>query len=189
MRVLAVNGSPRERGNTYLMLRRVCDRLAGAGMEIDEVNLHAVGVAPCGACMICVQTKDGQCHGENDAANELIERTRRADVVLLGSPVYFGSLTGQMKAYMDRIGFVNRQGGNFLRRKTGAAVVPARRAGQLFTFAELNMWFLISGMIVPGSSYWNVGFGRAEGEVSTDAEAMATLDELAENILWLASRM
>lgn len=189
MRVLAVNGSPRERGNTYLMLRRVCDRLAAAGMEIDEVNLHAVGIAPCAACMICVQTKDGQCHGENDAANELIDRSRRADVILLGSPVYFGSLTGQIKAYMDRVGFVARQGDQFLRRKIGAAVVPARRAGHLFTFAELNMWFLINGMVVPGSSYWNVGFGRGEGEVSEDAEAMATLDQLAENIVWLAGQL
>ncbi|HOA75607.1 MAG TPA: flavodoxin family protein [Phycisphaerae bacterium] len=189
MRVLAVNGSPREHGNTYLMLKRVCDRLAGAGMEIDEINLHLKNIAPCGACMICVQTKDGQCHGENDAANELIDRTRRADIILLGSPVYFGSLTGQMKAYMDRVGYVSRQGDNFLRRKIGAAVVPARRAGQLFTFAELNMWFLINGMIVPGSSYWNIGFGRREGEVSEDAEAMATLDELAENILWLAGKV
>jgi multimeric flavodoxin WrbA len=189
MRVLAVNGSPREHGNTHLMLKRVCDRLAGAGMEIDEVYLHAKGIAPCGACMICVQTKDGQCHGENDAANEVIDRTRRADIILLGSPVYFGSLTGQIKAYMDRVGFVSRQGNNFLRRKIGAAVVPARRAGQLFTFAELNMWFLINGMIVPGSTYWNIGFGRREGEVSEDAEAMATLDELAENILWLAGRV
>lgn len=188
MRVLAVNGSPRERGNTYLMLRRVCDRLAGVGMEIDEVNLQAVGIAPCAACMICAKTKDGQCHGENDATNELIDRTRRADIILLGSPVYFGSLTGQIKAYMDRVGFVNRQGGDFLRRKIGAAIVPARRAGQLFTFAELNLWFLISGMIVPGSSYWNVGFGLREGDVSDDAEAMATLDELAENIIWLAGK-
>lgn len=189
MRVLAVNGSPRQHGNTHLMLQRVCERLSAAGMEIDEVYLHGMGLSPCGACMICVQTKDGQCHGEDNAANELIERTRRSDIILLGSPVYFGSLTGQIKAYMDRVGFVSRQGGQFLRRKIGAAVVPARRAGQLFTFAELNMWFLINGMVVPGSSYWNIGVGRVEGEVANDNEAMATLDELSDNLLWLASRI
>jgi len=189
MRVLAVNGSPREKGNTHLMLQRVCERLAAAGMQVDEVNLHRMGIAPCQGCMACFQVKDGYCHGDDDATNELIDRTRKADIILLGSPVYFGSVTGQIKAYMDRIGFVNRTGTPFLHRKIGAAVVPARRAGQLFTFAELNMWFLISGMVVPGSSYWNVGSGREEGAILNDHEAMATLDELANNIQWLASKI
>lgn len=189
MRVLAVNGSPREKGNTHLMLKRVYDRLAAAGATVDEAYLHGVGIAPCGACMACAKTRDGKCYGEDDAANDLIDRTQCADVVLLGSPVYFGSLTGQIKSYMDRVGFVSRMGNQFLERKIGAAVVPARRAGQLFTFAELNMWFLINGMIVPGSSYWNVGAGREEGEILKDAEAMTTLDNLADNILWLAGRL
>lgn len=189
MRVLAVNGSPRITGNTHHMLQRVCGHLAKAGMQIDEVNLHDMGITPCGACMICAEVKDGRCHGENDACNVLIERTRGADVVLLGSPVYFGSLTGQIKAYMDRVGFVSRVSTKFLNRKIGAAVVPARRAGQLFTFAQLNMWFLINGMIVPGSSYWNIAQGREEGEIENDAEALATLDELARNIVWLAERV
>lgn len=185
MRVLCVNGSPREKGNTAMMLRRVGDKLAAGGAEIDHVYLHRLRLAPCGACMLCAESKDGKCHGEDDGCNELIERTRRADAILLGSPVYFGSLTGQIKAYMDRVGFVSRMNGGYLNRKIGAAVVPARRAGQLFTFAELNMWFLISGMIVPGSSYWNVGTARAEGEIANDSEALATLDELAGNIEWL----
>lgn len=189
MHVLAVNGSPRQAGNTHLMLDRVCSRLAAAGATIDEIYLHGMGMAPCGACMICAGTKDGECHGENDAGNEIIARTRKADVVLLGSPVYFGSLTGQIKAYMDRVGYVSRVNGQFLARKIGAAVVPARRAGQLFTFAELNMWFLINGMVVPGSSYWNVGAGREEGEILNDREAMSTLDNLADNILWLTQRL
>jgi multimeric flavodoxin WrbA len=188
MRILSVNGSPREHGNTHVMLSRVTDHLAAAGCEIDEVYLQGMKLAPCGACMICTEIKDGLCHGHDDDCDGLLERTRLADVVLLGSPVYFGSLTGQIKAYMDRVGFVSRTVGNWLNRKIGAAVVPARRAGQLFTFAELNMWFLINGMIVPGSSYWNVGQGRTEGEVANDLEAMNTLDELAKNILWLLER-
>jgi len=185
MRVLSINGSPREHGNTRAMLGRACKPLADAGIEIDHVHLHQVGIAPCTACMVCAQVKDGRCHGPNDACNDLIDRTRAADVVLLGSPVYFGSVTGQIKAYMDRVGFVNRVNDPFLARKIGAAVTPARRAGELLTFAELNMWVLINGMIVPGSSYWNVGHGLAEGEINEDAEAMQTLDDLAANIQWL----
>ncbi len=188
MRVLSVNGSPREHGNTHMMLRRVCDRLAAAGVTVDTAYLHGLGIAPCDACMCCMETKDGLCHGPQDACNDLIARSRAADVILLGSPVYFGSLTGQIKAYMDRVGFVSRVSDGFLRRKIGAAVVPARRAGQLLTFAELNMWFLINGMVVPGSSYWNVGQALREGDIAQDQEALATLDELARNIQWLLER-
>jgi len=90
---------------------------------------------------------------------------------------------------MDRVGFVSRVTDQFLARKIGAAVVPARRAGQLLTFAELNMWFLINGMVVPGSTYWNVGHGLREGEIAGDQEAMVTLDELAKNILWLLQKL
>lgn len=189
MRVLSVNGSPRPKGNTHLMLQRICGHLSKAGHEIDEVCLEEMGIAPCRACMVCAEVKDGRCHGHDDACNGLIDRSRAADVILLGSPVYFGSVTGQIKAYMDRVGFVSRVGDQFLARKIGAAVVPARRAGELFTFAQLNMWFLINGMIVPGSSYWNVGHGLREGEIAGDQEAMATLDELAKNILWLLEKL
>ncbi len=189
MRLLSVNGSPRKNGNTWAMLERVCRTLSEAGVGIDEAHLHGMKLAPCSACMACAEKKDGRCHGYNDDGNDLIERSRAADVILLGSPVYFGSVTGQMKAYMDRIGFVSRVNDEFLSRKIGAAVVPARRAGELLTFAELNMWFLINGLIVPGSSYWNVGRGLKEGDVAQDEEAMTTLDDLAGNIRWLLEKL
>jgi multimeric flavodoxin WrbA len=189
MQVLSVNGSPRRNGNTALMLRRVGKRLADAGAAVEELYLEGLNLQPCGACGVCAQIKDGKCHGRDDDGNQMIERARAADVILLGSPVYFGSLTAQIKIFLDRVGFVSRTGDCFLKRKIGAAVVPARRAGQLFTFAELTMWFYINGMIVPGSRYWNVGQALKEGEILQDAEAMATLDELAENLLWLAGKI
>ncbi len=189
MRVLCVNGSPRRDGNTAIMLRRVGKRLENAGGIFDELYLEGLNLQPCGACGVCAQIKDGRCHGRDDDGNQMIERSRTADIILLGSPVYFGSLTAQIKIYMDRVGYVSRTGDCFLRRKIGAAVVPARRAGQLFTFAELNMWFHINGMVVPGSRYWNIGHALKEGEILNDAEALATLDELAENLEWLARRI
>jgi multimeric flavodoxin WrbA len=189
MKVLSVSGSPRKNGNTYQMLKRVCNHLAQAGAEIDEVYLHGMKLSPCSACMTCAKKKDRRCHGYQDDGNDLIERTIAADVVLLGSPVYFGSVTGQIKAYMDRVGFVNRVNDQFLTRKIGAAVVAVRRAGALLTFAELNLWFLINGLVVPGSSYWNIARGLKEGEVTQDPEGMQTLDDLAKNILWLAEKI
>ncbi len=189
MKVLSVNGSPRPEGNTAVMLRRICGQLAETGAEIQEICLEKFDLQPCTACMQCAQEKDGHCHGRHDEGNALIDLSRDADILLLGSPVYFGSLTAQMKIYLDRVGFVSRVSDQFLNRKIGAAVAPARRAGKLLTFAEMNMWFLINGMVVPGSSYWNVGIALAEGDLAGDAEAFETLDELARNILWLAEKI
>lgn len=185
MKILSVNGSPRRKGNTAVMLDRVCKPLADAGHEIDEVYLQGMDFAPCKACSVCIKKKDRRCHGYEDDCNDVIERVIASDVILLGSPVYFGSVTGQIKAFMDRVGFVNRVNTPFLDRKIGAAMSTARRAGELLTFAELCMWFLVNGMVVPGSSYWNVGHGLKEGEVANDKEAMETCDDLAKNIAWL----
>jgi multimeric flavodoxin WrbA len=184
MNVLAVNGS-----NTATMLRRVCKPLADAGAKVEEIYLHGLKFGPCTACMSCMKKKDRHCYGyKDDDCNGVIEKVIASDVILLGSPVYFGSVTGQMKAFIDRVGFVNRVNEPFLTRKIGAAVSPARRAGELLTFAEMTLWFLINGMIVPGSSYWNVGHALKEGEITGDKEAMETCDDLAKNVLWLLEK-
>lgn len=189
MKLLAVNGSPRKEGNTSRMLDRVCRPLAEAGIEVETVYMHGLDFAQCKACCACMKKKDKHCHGYKDDCNEIIDKVIASDIILLGSPVYFGSVTGQIKAFMDRVGFVNRVNEQFLPRKIGAAVTPARRAGEVLTFAELNLWFLINGMVVPGSSYWNVGHGLKEGDIEQDKEAMETCDELAKNLLWLAEKI
>jgi multimeric flavodoxin WrbA len=119
----------------------------------------------------------------------MVERFVQSDGILIGSPVYFGSATPQTMALLDRVGYVARANDNLLRRKVGAAIVVARRAGQNFTFAQLNYFFLISEMIVPGSTYWNCAFGKEKGEVTNDQEGLDTVRRLAQNMAWLMKKL
>jgi multimeric flavodoxin WrbA len=112
-----------------------------------------------------------------------------ADGLLLGSPTYFADLTANMKALIERCGMVNRGGGDLLKRKVGAGVVVARRAGAIHAFNSLNHFFLIGQMIVPGSSYWNVAVGREPGEVATDEEGILTMKTLGQNMAWLLKKI
>ena len=111
-----------------------------------------------------------------------------ADGIIIGSPVYFGSATPQIMALLDRAGYVGIKTQAF-DRKVGAAIAVARRAGANFTFAQLNYFFLINGMIVPGSTYWNVGYGRNPEEVKDDEEAVRTVHNLAKNMAWLIKKI
>jgi multimeric flavodoxin WrbA len=119
----------------------------------------------------------------------MIERFAAADGILVGSPVYFGSATPETMALLDRVGYVARHHGNLLRRKVGAAIVVARRAGQNFTFAQLNYFFLIGEMIVPGSTYWNIAVAREKGAVTADTEGIQTVKNLAANVAWLLKKL
>ncbi len=189
MRVLGISGSPRVGGNTDILVRQALDILTGEGCETDFLSLAERPVKPCMACMGCAEGDELRCRQHDPAFEGMIERFVAADGVLVGSPVYFGSATPQTMALLDRIGFVARMQENFLRRKVGAAIAVARRAGQNFTFAQLNYFFLINEMIVPGSTYWNVAFGLKPGEVTGDEEGMKTVHQLARNMAWLMQKL
>ncbi len=188
MRVVAFNGSARADGNTAVLLRRVLAELESHGIETELVQLAGKRVQGCTVCLKCAETRDGRCHGRADFGNECIERMITADGVLIGSPVYFADVTPETKALIDRAGYAARRGGNHLARKVGAAVVSVRRGGAIHAFDTINHFFLISEMIVPGSSYWNIGLGGAPGEVEDDAEALRTMDTLGRNMAWLLER-
>ena len=112
-----------------------------------------------------------------------------ADGIILASPTYFADVTSEMKALMDRTGMVARVNGDLFRRKVGAAISVARRGGAIHTFDSLNHFFLISQMIVPGSSYWNLGIGRERGEVEKDEEGLSTMRTLGQNMAWLLKKI
>ncbi len=189
MKVVAINGSPRKKGNTHNSLRRILGSLEKNGIETEFIQLGGVAAGGCTACYKCFDAKDGACHGRKDDINSMITAIMSADAVLLGSPVYFGSVTAEMKALIDRAGLVSRANGHLLSRKVGAAVVSVRRQGGLATFNQINQFFLINNMVVPGAGYWNIAMGREPGDALNDEEGMKTMDELADNIVWLLDRL
>jgi multimeric flavodoxin WrbA len=189
MKVLAVNGSPREGGNTSVLIDRVLAKLRGSGIETEVYQLGGREIHGCRACYACFKNKDGRCSQDDDVANEVIAKMAAADGIILASPTYFSDLTPELKALIDRAGFVGMANAGMFKRKVGAAVVAVRRAGGIHVFDSINHFFLISQMIVPGSRYWNVGIGREKGEVAGDEEGMRIMDVLGENMAWLLAKV
>ena len=181
MKALVVCGSPRLEGNTQNLLEVVCDSLNKKNIETELVLIHDKEIKPCIACEKCKETRDRTCAIKNDDFNSFLEKMIKADAFIIGSPVYFGSATSQTTSLLHRAGYVARANDNFFTGKVGAPVVVARRSGQNFTYAQLLFFFTINDMIVPGSTYWNIAFGRKKGEVTHDEEGIKTIQHFAEN--------
>ncbi len=189
MKVVAFNGSPRRGGNTEHSLRIVLEELEKEGIETELVQLGGRKVFGCAACGMCWKNKDRRCARKDDEMNEILEKLFEADGILIGSPTYFSNVTTEVKAFIDRAGFVSMANGGLLRRKVGAAVVSVRRAGSNFTYAAINFFFGITEMIVPGSTYWNMAIGNAPGDVMNDAEGIQTMKNLGRNMAWTLKKL
>jgi multimeric flavodoxin WrbA len=189
MKVIAFNGSARKNGNTALLVQQVLDQLQEAGIETEMLQLAGKQIYGCKACLKCFENKDQRCAVKNDFLNHCVEKMIAADGIILGSPTYFADISTEIKALIDRSGMVGRANGDLYRRKVGAAVVAVRRAGSIHAFDSLNHFFFIAQMIVPGSNYWNMGFGREKGEVRSDEEGMQTMKVLGENMAWLLNKL
>jgi len=189
MKAIAICGSPRDAGNTETLLDTALDTIKAEGIDTELIRLSDHPVSPCTACAMCYKNKDQKCVISHDEFNEVFAKMVEADIIIIGSPVYFGSATPEIMALLDRAGYVARANGNLLSRKVGGPVVVARRAGQNFTYAQLMYWFMISDMVVAGSTYWNVAFGLRPGEVKDDTEGIETVTRFAENLAWLAKKL
>ncbi|MEN6342037.1 MAG: flavodoxin family protein [Methanospirillum sp.] len=189
MKVAAFNGSPKRDGNTARMLRYALEELEAAGVETELVQVGGRPLRGCLACMKCFERQDRRCVNDTDALNGFIEIMDSADGILIGSPTYYADITSETKALIDRAGFVAGANGGMLRRKVGAAVVVNRRAGAIHAFDSINHLFLISEMIVIGSSYWNVGIGLSPGDVDTDEEGVRTMRTLGRNMASALERL
>jgi multimeric flavodoxin WrbA len=188
LKALAICGSPRLGGNTEQLLRRCLGRLETNGIQGELIALAGRSIQGCTACNSCRGLTETRC-GVDDDFNPVLERILAADIVIVGSPVHFGAATPVLSAVLDRAGYVARGKANPLSRKLGGPIVVARRAGHNFTYAQLLLWYMINDMIVPGSSYWNVAFGREVGEVQNDDEGLRTIDRFADNLAFLAERL
>ncbi len=189
MKVVAINGSARKGGNTAQLLNIALDELQREDVETELVELAGKQVSGCIACYKCFENKDQRCAVNNDIVNDVLVKMVDADAILLGSPTYFADVSANMKAIIERCGMVGRANGNMFKRKLGAGVVAARRAGAYQVFNSLNSFFLIGEMIVVGSSYWNIGMGREKGEVQDDTEGVQTMRDLGKNMAWLLKKL
>lgn len=189
IKVVAFNGSPRKNGNTSILIKHAVDELKKAGIETEVIQIGGKKVHGCTACGKCFEKKDMKCIIKDDFVNECIEKIMAADGVLLASPTYFADVTTEMKALIDRAGFVAKANDDAFKLKAGASIVAVRRGGAIHAFDTMNHFFFISQMIVPGSSYWNVGIGMDKGDVMEDAEGIQTMKTLGKNMAWLLKKI
>lgn len=189
MKVVAFSGSARKNGNTAGLVKRCLTELEAEGIETEFFELAGKKVRGCIACYKCMEKKNLRCAVDKDDVNECIGKMLEADGIVLASPTYFADITPEMKALIDRSGMVSRANDDMLKRKVGAALVVARRAGSIHAFDSINHFFFISQMVVPGSSYWNVAFGRDKGDVEKDEEGLSTAANLGKNMAWLLKKI
>lgn len=189
MKVVAFNGSARKDGNTAILVEMVFRELKKEKIKTELVQLAGKKIRGCTACGKCFTNQDKQCVVKNDVLNDCIGKMLEADGIILASPTYFTDVSAEMKALIDRAGFVAKANQDMFRRKVGASVVAVRRGGAIHAFDTMNHFFFISQMVVPGSSYWNIGIGLAPGDVKGDEEGLMTMKTLGTNMAWLLKKI
>ena len=183
MKVLAFNGSARKNGNTSILINHVFQELEKEGVETELVRLTRKNIHGCIGCYKCHENRDRRCAVNDDQANEFIEKIEGADGVILGSPVYFADITPEMKALIDRAGFVCLANGREMyKNKLGAAIVAVRRSGGISSLDSMNHFFLATQMIIVGRGF---GLGRDIGQVEKDDEGIAMVKTLGQRMAWL----
>jgi multimeric flavodoxin WrbA len=189
MKVVAFNGSARKDGNTSILVNTVFNELKKEGITTEIVSLAGKKIHGCTACGKCFENQDKRCAVKGDVANDCIEKMLESDGIILASPTYFADISPEMKALIDRSGFVAKANQDMFRRKVGAGIIAVRRGGAIHAFDTLNHFFFINQMVVPGSSYWNIGIGLAPGDVNNDDEGIMTMMTLGVNMAWLMKKI
>ncbi len=183
MKVVGIVGSARQGGNTEILTNIALEEVKKEGIDTELISLAGKKIEPCDGCRDCSET--GKCHFDDDF-DKIFDKMINADGIILASPVYYGAASPQIVGLISR--FYSKRD-KPLKNKVGGPIVVARRAGKNFTFAQLMFFFMIQGMIVPGSSYWNVAFGRSKGDVIKDEEGINTIKTFGKNLAWLLKKL
>ncbi|MGL4209332.1 MAG: flavodoxin family protein [Candidatus Adiutrix sp.] len=186
MKVITINGSAKEQGNTSLALDAAAEVLRSEGIEVQRIDIGKTPINGCCGCGACVKAQSGQCaRFTDDHVNEWIALMKQADGFIIGSPVYFAGINGGLKAFLDRAFFVSLVNGNFFRHKLGLAVAAVRRAGSLPTMEQITRYFSISEMIIPTGNYWVQVYGLTPGQAAQDDEGLQCIKVASSNMAWL----
>lgn len=185
MRVLLINGSPRNEGNTFLALSEVAKTLNEEDVETVIVGIGKKAVQGCIACGMCGRT--GRCTFNDDLYGKIFSIIKDGiDGLIVGSPVYYGGPNGSVCALMDRICYSLN---SYLKFKPAASVAVCRRGGASATFDRLNKYFTILNMPVVSSQYWNMVYGQTPGQAALDEEGMQTMRTLGRNMAWMIKKL
>ena len=179
MKVLILNGSPKNNGNTMIAINEMVKVFASEGVETNVIQLGNRDIRGCISCGTCF--KNGKCVFD-DAVNEIAPLFEESDGLVVASPVYYASANATLIACLDRLFYSTHFDKTM---KVGASVVVARRGGCSATYDELNKYFTISGMPVASSQYWNSVHGNAPGQAVRDLEGLQTMRTLAANMTFL----
>ena len=186
MKVVAFVGSPRNAGNTELLTRIALEIIAESGIETELIRLFNFDIQPCTDCGVC---ELGETCSIDDDLISLYIKAKEANAIILASPVYFSSVTGKMKSFMERAGYISYRNGYTFSRKVGGPLTVAARNGGNFTNAQLLLWFMILGFVIPGSTNWNCAFGNEIGDIWSDNKGILTVCDFAENLAWLVKNL
>ena len=187
MKALAIVGSPRKNGNTEIMAGHTLKAIGKEGLETELIQLAGLDIKGCNDCQVC--KKEERCPIKDDLW-PIYLKMKKADAIILASPVYFGSATPELKALMDRVGYIAYWNTGIFKGKVGGPLVVAERSGQHFTIAQINFWFHILGFIVPGSTiYWNLAFGLDKGDVERDEWGIKTAKDFGKQMALLVKKL
>lgn len=185
MKIVGFNGSPRKDGNTTALFHYLFGEIQKEGIETELVQLSAKGIHGCIACYRCFENRDGQCAVKKDAANEYIQKMAGAQGIVLGSPSYFQDVTAEMKALIDRAGFVGLANGKMYRNKVGAALSCFRRTGGMHAIETMNHFFFSNDLIIAGRA---LSLARDKGDVEKDEEGIQLAKTLGQRMAWILKR-